>query len=95
MENNVPNFDAMDVETLKAWWVERQHMIQGKQRKDAAKMFPLKPRGYVRAAQNLVNYAVNKSVAMNLRLEGKIDVARQYELIADNIYNNLPDYAKW
>lgn len=49
----------------------------------------------VKTVKWLMAYTWNKSTAMRLRTEGKIDIAIKYEKICEKIYNKLPDYAKW
>lgn len=61
----------------------------------AKQLFPLRPKGYVRATKDLGNYASNKAVAMDLRLKGQIQGALSYEAICERIYNQLPEYARW
>lgn len=61
----------------------------------ARKLFPSMPKGFVRATKSLANYAANKSTAMVCRARGEINSALMYEGIADRIYNELPEYAKW
>lgn len=61
----------------------------------ARKLFPTRPRGYVRATKDLGNYAVNKATAMRCRLDGGINTALIFEDICDTIYDRLPEYAKW
>lgn len=58
-------------------------------------VFPDQPKGYLQAFKSLCNYAMNKAVAMQLRREGKLETAQQYESICETIYNLLPDYARW
>jgi len=62
---------------------------------EARILFPRRPKGYVEATLNLRGYAVNKAVAMQCRERGDIEGARVYELMAEKIYRDLPDYAKW
>lgn len=61
----------------------------------AQELFPEEPKGYVKVTKNLGNYASNKATAIFLRTEGNIAGAMAYEDIADRIYNNLPEWAKW
>ncbi|WP_372395281.1 hypothetical protein ABMY26_06645 (plasmid) [Azospirillum sp. HJ39] len=95
-ENNIPNLDAMTREELMEFW--RKWQRDGS-RKEAAAMLGCskgeRPVGYIKAADNLANYACNKATAMGLRLEGKIQAAVDYESICDRIYQRLPEHARW
>lgn len=91
MKTNVPNLDTKDADELWKFWQQ----VNNGPRRIARILFPEKPRGYVRATQHLANYACNKSVAMKCRLDGRIQSALTYEHIADRIYNDLPEFAKW
>lgn len=77
-------------EQLMKFW----HETYLRPRSMALHLFPAKPAGFVRATQDLGNFASNASVARKARLEGKIQTASEYERIADGIYNRLPSYAK-
>lgn len=90
MENNVPNLDAMDHDELMLFWSEHHNNNRTK----AQALFGNR-KGQIRAMKDLANYASNKATAITCRLEGKIQSALMYENIADRIYNNLPDWAKW
>jgi hypothetical protein len=63
--------------------------------KQARLVFPDRPEGYIQTFKSLRNYAMNKAVAMQLRRDGKIDRAQQYESICETIYNLLPENARW
>lgn len=63
--------------------------------KTAKRLFPTRPRGYVTATVDLSHYACNKAVGINERLKGNIQTAEIYEKICENIYKNLPQYARW
>lgn len=52
--------------------------------------------GYsVRDIRHIKDYAINKVIAMGLRKAGRIERARQYESICENIYSYLSESAKW
>lgn len=93
MLTNIPDviYNGDDADALMAFWSLAHDRSHG----TAALIFPEKPKGYVRATKDLAHYAANKATAVRLRLEGKIDRALYYESIAERIYNNLPEYAKW
>lgn len=55
-------------------------------RENARRLFPDRPKGYVREAGNLRNYAWNKHTAMRLRRLGNSSRAMDYEGICDRIY---------
>jgi hypothetical protein len=88
---DVPNLDAMArLECFRFW--SDNHMGR---RNRAARFFPDKPRGYVRALRDLCNYASNKSAAMLCRERGDIAGAQIYESICERIYSGLPPFARW
>lgn len=58
-------------------------------------LFPSKPTGYVRVTRDLGCYASNKATAMKCRLAGTIESALIYERICEDIYNRLPEWARW
>jgi len=60
----------------------------------AARMFPDKPKGYVRAAEQLRAYAWNRRTAYECRMRGDIIAALIYERICDSIYLRLPAFAR-
>jgi hypothetical protein len=62
--------------------------------KVANKWFPGQ-RGRISAVKNIRGYLWNKLTAMDLRLQGNIARAIQYEDICQRIYDRLPDYACW
>lgn len=85
-----PNFDAMNQDELREFWA-KWHRPTKKQavefigiRKDAR-----------RVMQTLANYAINKSCAIGLRLDGEIDRATVYEYSCELCYNSLPADVKW
>jgi hypothetical protein len=89
-DNNVPNLDAMTSDELMTFWMRHQGGRQGYR-----ELFPNGGPGTIRATSKLACYASNKATAMTCRLDGRIDTALMYEGIADRIYNELPDWAKW
>lgn len=92
MPNNVPNLDAMEHDDLMSFW---QRAIAIRPIKLGRELFPSRPVGYTAATRNLGCYAVNKATAIGLRLRGRIRGALRYEAIADGIYKDLPEWAKW
>lgn len=85
------NLDGIDSDKL--WDLHnrlRRHLLV-----EARNLFPDRPRGYIRAARTLRNYASNKATAMKLRAEGKVSTAMMYEAICDRLYGELPDFARW
>lgn len=85
------NLDDMSHDELFEFW----NFYRFATWKDAMRIFPTRPKGYVRAVKDCANYAINKAVAMKCRKDGEISKAKLYEDICDNIYNMLPDFAKW
>ncbi len=89
-DNNIPNFDAMNEDELRAFWGIWHRASRAKAvtlvgvRKDA-----------VKAVQTLANYAINKSVAVGCRLKGEIDSALCYEHACDLCYERLPVDLRW
>lgn len=88
---NVPNFDAMTIDELRAFWRE----FDSNRTTTARKIFPYGNKGYVRAVKDMANYAINKLTAMKCRQRGDIVNAQAYEDVCDKIYEGLPEYAKW
>jgi len=86
------NFDSMSIDELWEFWKQSNSV---RPIALARKLFPDAPKGYVRTAKDLGNYASNKATAMQLRLAGQINSALTYEKICDRIYDELPEYAKW
>ena len=62
--------------------------------RSARAMFPDRPKGYVRAAHDLGNWASNFATMVRCRQEGKIKEAVMYCDILQRIWNKLPEYAK-
>ena len=87
---NVPNLDSgLTTDELMSFWNEYQ---DGRNYRN---LFPAGGKGTKSAAANLACYASNKATAIQCRLRGEIETALMYEGIADRIYSNLPDYARW
>lgn len=90
MDQEIPNFDAMTQEELRAFWGKWHVTTQNKavglvgNRPDACKVVEV-----------LATYAINKSTAMGLRLEGKIAEAVKYEADCDLAYERLPVDVRW
>ena len=90
-EPGPPNLDAMTERELRSFW----HATYVGGWAVARFLFPDRPKNYVSATRALGNYASNKGTAMACRLRGAIQEATVYEGIADRIYDDLPDYARW
>lgn len=91
MTTTVLNLDGMDrVELADFWKRVHFHPVQV-----ARELFLDRPGGYVSTTKDLGNYAINKSVAMELRAKGDIQRALVYEAICERIYAELPGFAKW
>jgi hypothetical protein len=88
---SAPNLDCMNHDDLMNVWQRfTYHPIR-----EGRKLFSERPKGYSSAARNLGHYAVNKSTAMSCRERGDIQAALIYEKICDNIYQDLPAFARW
>lgn len=86
---NVPNLDALSESKLQEFWQRHQRGQFSRE------LFPLGgPRTRV-ATYELANYAMNKAVAMQCRVDGNVAVAIDYEAICDRIYAELPEWARW
>ena len=85
-----PNFDAMTVDELLEFWAKwhvttkKKAVVFTGERKDAKKIM-----------ENLANYAINKSCAVKLRLEGDINAAIIYEHSCQLCYDRLPADVRW
>lgn len=87
------NLDAMSHEDLVSFAVTIGNGVRPLAQ--ARQLFPNRPsKGTVKATIGLRCYAWNKATAIACRLEGKIQIAQQYEAICDRIYSRLPDWAK-
>ena len=89
VDMNAPNLDAMDIDDLWLFWTDHAHG-QG-----FRAIFPNGGKGTRNAVRDLANYAANIATAKKLRIDGKVEAAREYERIADEIYDNLPPFARW
>lgn len=85
-----PNLDGYNKDTLMDFWNVARHG-----RKMAKLLFSGKPKNYVKVTQTLANYASNKATAMACRERGDIQAALIYEKICNNIYTDLPEWARW
>jgi hypothetical protein len=85
-----PNFDSMTQEELRNFWAKwhvttkKKAIVVTGERKDARQIM-----------ETLACYAINKSCAIGLRLEGKIEQALTYEQACDLQYEKLPVEARW
>ena len=85
-----PNFDAMNQEDLRNFWAKWHVTTKKKaieftgERKDAKKIM-----------ETLANYAINKSCAIGLRLDGDINGATIYEHSCQLCYDRLPTDVRW
>lgn len=86
----IPNFDAMSQQELRDFW-GKWHVTSKKKaveflgdRKDARKVM-----------ETLACYAINKSCAVGLRLEGSIERALTYERACEIQYEQLPVDVRW
>ena len=84
------NFDAMTVDELLEFWktwhvtTKKKAVVFTGERKDAKKIM-----------ETLANYAINKSCAVRLRLEGDIVGASNYEHSCQLCYDSLPADVRW
>jgi hypothetical protein len=87
----VPNLDAMNYTQLINLW----NTCDKSPLKVARYLFPGRPKGYVKVVKGLGAYAINKAVAIQAREDGRINTALKYERICENIFNKLPEWARW
>ena len=87
---DIPNFDTMSQDELRTFW-STWHVTTKKraikftgERKDARQIM-----------ENLACYAINKSCAIGLRLEGEIPKAMKYETACELAYERLPVDVRW
>lgn len=86
----LPNFDAMTQEELRGFWgkwhvtTKKKAIVVTGERKDARQVM-----------MTLACYALNKSCAIGLRLEGKIEQAQTYEQACEIHYEKLPEDVRW
>ena len=89
MSEHVPNLDCMEDDDLMGFWLRHQ---RGRKARD---IFPNGGKGTRTATGDLAAYAVNKATAMSCRIRGDIRAALIYEKICEDIYDGLPDSARW
>jgi hypothetical protein len=86
----IPNFDSMNQDELRSFWSKWHVTTRNKaseivgNRSDAHKIVEV-----------LACYALNKSIAIGLRLEGKISTAMKYEDDCQRAYERLPADVRW
>lgn len=85
----IPNLDAMPDDELRAF---AAHHDSGQH---ATELFDSDGERAQDAAKDLAHYAWNTLTARTCRLGGKIPEARNYERIAQSIYDQLPEWARW
>lgn len=90
-ETGAPNLDAMPREELVEWASAAALDLAG----TAHTLFPSHPRGYLGAIELLISYAQIKAMAMGLRHEGEIRIALAHETRCDQLYKQLPTFARW
>lgn len=61
----------------------------------ARRLFPHRPRGYLRATQVLALYAHRKANAIESRLAGLIENALSHEEQCEELFAMLPRFARW
>jgi len=83
------NLDCMESDDLMAFWMKHQRG------RGYRTFFPNGGKGTKTATGDLAAYAANKATAQTCRKRGDIQAAMIYETICDNIYNDLPDFAKF
>jgi hypothetical protein len=64
-------------------------------RQFAAKLFPDKPKHYVRTANLLALYIIELLEARRYRAQGHFQDARRVRERCRSIYEKLPEYARW
>jgi len=89
-ENNVPNLDCLDTETLLAFW----GLYNEPSRSEAVNLVGERPDAEEQA-RKLATYASLKACAMALRASGQIARATTHEDACDRIYNALPEDLRW
>ena len=88
---SAPNLDAMEDDDCLTFW----HKVYCNPVRTARELFEDSPPKYVRATRNLGAYAANIGTAKACRKRGDVQAALIYERIADDIYQDLPAYARW
>jgi len=72
------------------------HATRGVQPRAAARrIFGTAANGRTAAVRELRAYAWNTITARACRLRGDVETALKYEAIAQRIYDDLPDFARW
>ena len=87
--DNVPNLDDISADEAFAFWAKHQRG------RNARELFPAGGKGTRRATSDLASYAANIGTAKQCRARGDIEIAQQYERIAQRIYDRLPEFARW
>lgn len=91
-EPNIPNLDRMSEDRLMQFW--SKYHRPGK--RSIEELFPAWPqRGLRRVVSDLANYASNKATEKASRRRKDYKAAAIYRKIADNIYADLPEYARF
>jgi hypothetical protein len=85
----VPNLDAMAPTEL------AEFALRHRDGAAAHLLFPSPTAGRVNAVATLAIYAAWKYMATIERTEGRINDALRLERACDQVYRNLPDYARW
>lgn len=79
------HLDAESADDLWTFWATAtRHPVA-----TARKLFPNRPKGYVRITRDLAAMAANLATAKDLRKRGQIGRAAVYEGIADRIYQDM------
>jgi hypothetical protein len=86
-----PNLDALTQEELRAFWLRYRRATT----KAAAVLLGEHSHRARNAVHTLAAYAMAKSCAMGLRLEGKIANATVYEQHCELYYAELPEDFRW
>ena len=88
---DMENLDAMTTEELHAFAAK----VRGVRPITVANRLFGKEKGRITAVKDLKNYAWNLITARACRLRGEIKTALMYEKICEDIYRDLPPYARW
>jgi hypothetical protein len=88
---NIPNFDAMTRDELRSFWSEYHICSKSK----AVELLGVVRKDGKKIVETLACYAMDRSVAMGYRLEGKIQQAIICENNAQLAYNRLPSVCRW
>lgn len=91
-EPNIPNLDRMSEDRLMEFW--SKYHRPGK--RAIAELFPGWPqRGMRKVVSDLANYASNKATEKASRRRKDKQAVAIYRKIAENIYADLPEYARF